>query len=196
MIYNECFKYNDRVIKTESKKKQIVLLNTNARLCDYLTGIELRYFKKYDKIPAFTIGKDGEIFKHYEPTMISNVIQRLNSSHIIFIALENLGWLSYDGKRNSYYDWKNNIFESPVLKKTWRNKEYWDFYSDIQINELIKLLNYLCIEFSITNRFIGHNTYVVDASEYEGILVRSNYSKEYYDLSPAFDFNKIIENKK
>lgn len=193
MIFNECFTFETRVNNTISKKTQILLLNTNAHIQDYLAGLSLRYFGKYNKIPAFTIAKDGEVFKHYNPENTSNLIPRVTSSHIIFIALENIGWLLYDEKNKTYYDWKNNIFSGDVFKKVWRNKEYWDKYSEVQINELNKLLDYLCIEYLINKNVVGHNTYIVDCNNYNGILVRSNYGKEYYDLSPAFDFTKIIK---
>lgn len=191
MKHNTCFTFDNRFKKSNIDKTQIVLLNTNAKLSDYLNAIQLRFFKRYDKIPAFTIAKDGEVYSHYNPNLSANIITDLNSSHIIFVALENLGWLSYDYQNDVYYDWKNNIFEGGVYKKNWRNKEYWDKYTEAQTHELNELLNYLCIEYDIKKTFIGHNTYVVDANEYDGILVRSNYSKQHYDLSPAFNFEKI-----
>jgi hypothetical protein len=56
---------NDLVSKSKTKKKQIVLTNTSYPIDDFLTRIKLRYNKKYNKVPAYTIDRFGTLFFHF-----------------------------------------------------------------------------------------------------------------------------------
>ena len=49
------------------------------------------------------------------------------------------------------------------------------------------------IEYNIIKDFIGNNIVINKPNTYRGVLNRSNYSKNYYDLSPAMDFKKLNE---
>ena len=82
------------------------------------------------------------------------------------------------------------------LNVEWRGKEYWAPYSDEQMKSLVELCKYLCKEFSINTTTLTHNTKINGVSKLEGITYKSNYNELYRDVSPAFDFNYLIENLK
>lgn len=186
-----------RAYKTKAKKKQIVLMNTGSEIEYFLNKIKNRYNSKYNKIPAFSISGSGEIYQHYDTTYVSGSLENLNfDRQAITIALENVGWLTKDDINNKYYDWLGDIYKKPVIEQSWRNKKYWASYTDIQLNVLSDLIDYLCIEYNIRKHFIGHNVLVDNPLNFNGILNRSNISKQHYDLTPAFDFEKLTEKLK
>ena len=76
----------------------------------------------------------------------------------------------------------------------WRNKYFWDKYSEEQLQSLVKLCTTLCDEFKIPKKFIGHNTKLNGVEKFNGIINRSNLSEDYTDLSPAFNFVYLLEN--
>ena len=46
---------------------------------------------------------------------------------------------------------------------------------------------------------MGHNTYIKNIEDFNGVIYRSNYNKYLTDVSPAWDFKKFknkIEEKK
>jgi len=53
------------------------------------------------------------------------------------------------------------------------------------------LINYLCEEYNIPKKCVGHNTYIDGVEFFEGIVYKSNYYKESTDLSPAWDYKKM-----
>jgi hypothetical protein len=59
--------------------------------------------------------------------------------------------------------------------------------------KLAELIDYLCIEHNIIKDFIGNNIIVNKPNTHRGIMNRSNYTKNYHDLSPAADFKTINE---
>jgi hypothetical protein len=185
---------NDLILKSKTNKKQIVLTNTSYPINDYLTRIKLRYNKKYNKVPAYTIDRSGTLFFHFNPENISNFFENefLNKTAIP-ISLENVGWLDYIEDKNIYVDWRGIEYKGNVIKKNWRNKKYWAEYTDEQINTLLELIDYLCIQHSISKNFVGNNVFMDDADKFNGILNRSNFNKNYHDLTPAFDFEKLTK---
>lgn len=195
--FNKTYFFDESLVhRTGYKKKQIVLLNTNYPVDDFLTKISLRYNKKYTKIPAYTIDLEGNIFQHMNPEDSSQIFENSEQNKAsIPIALENIGWLDFHEKTNTYTDWRGQPYFGDVIQKNWRGKKYWTPYSDTQIGALLDLLDYLCVEYSIEPMFIGHNVLIDNAKNFNGILNRSNFSKNHYDLTPAFDFNKLKKQK-
>jgi len=176
----------------ESLKSQIILLNTSVPINDYFTGLKLRYNGKYNRIPTYTISLSGEIFNHFNPKYSSNIFNdTIIDRQAITIALENVGWLTHNESENIYYDWKLSQYNGDIVEKQWRGKKYWATYSDNQFLGLIELLDYLCIEYSINKSFSGNNVMIHKPKIFNGILTRSNFSKDYYDLTPAMDFDKL-----
>lgn len=185
---------DDLVFKTRQNKKQIVLLNTGYPIDDFITKLKLRFNKKYNKIPAYTISRSGILYQHYNPKNYSPLFDKddINKA-VIPIAIENVGWLEYHKKTDAYLDWRGIKCNGAVIETNWRGKKLWADYTDEQVIVLSELINYLCIEYSIEKNFIGNNVLTHKPMNFKGILNRSNFSKNHYDLTPAFDFEKLTK---
>ena len=121
--------------------------------------------------------------------IINNFIQNPDiDNESIVICLENLGWFEKEVQNNGFKDCFGNIYkEVEVFEKKWRDKIYWDVFTEQQKNVIYPLLEKICTENNIKKRFIGHNTKVKGFNKFEGVLIRSNISQRYLDLNPSFD---------
>lgn len=181
-------------------KKQIVIGHTFGDNMNHYIGWKNRYNGKYKKNAAFTIDTDGSIYQHFDPKYYSNFLNIQDvDKYIIGIVLVNKGWLMRNIQTNEFFDFLSRPVKGDnVVNKRWRNHSYWAPYSNKQIESLIELCGYLSEKFGIKLQTLGHNTMINDIFEYEGVVFRSNYMKEFTDLSPAFDFidfkNKLEKN--
>mgnify|MGYP000079254165 FL=1 len=188
------FDDSEHIQKNRTKKKQIILLNTTCSLDEHLTKLKTRFNGKYNRLPCFFISQSGEIYQHYNPVYYSLLMEEHQiEKHCITIALENVGWLFKDSLTGKFTTWKGIEYSGEVIEVPWRNKKYWATYSDQQYEKLAELIDYLCIQHNIIKEFIGNNIVVNKPINHRGILNRGNYSKNYYDLSPAADFKKLNE---
>jgi hypothetical protein len=181
---------------TNLKKNQIILVNTAYEIDYFINKIINQYTNnQVIKTPTFSIDIDGNIYQHYDPEITKvNFLDNIFDDTAIVIALENVGWLNLNKKTKKFFDWKDSLYNNNVIEKSWRGKKYWANYTTQQFNALIELIDYLCIEYSIKKRFIGDNTFNPDILKFNGIINRSNFSKNHYDLSPAFDFEELSKN--
>jgi N-acetyl-anhydromuramyl-L-alanine amidase AmpD len=189
------FKIDDSlVIESKCKKEQIILTNTLCSIDDFLTKIKLRYNKKYNKVPAYTIDRSGTLYFHFNTKNRTNFFDDNTINEFgIAISLENVGWLDYIDQKREYVDWRGITYSGNVMEKSWRGKRYWADYTNEQMETLLQLIDYLCITHSINKNFIGNNVFVEGVQKFKGILNRSNLNKNYHDLTPAFDFDKLTE---
>lgn len=170
-------------------KKQIIICHTYREVNNYLNSLKFRKNGKFDKIPNFVITKEGKILKLIPEDGYTSFFdsKEVNKNSVI-ICLENLGWLSKVPLSNRYSNWINETTSKEVFIKKWREKNYWDTYSEEQINSLIELCKKILKKYSINKSFIGHNTKVDGIKIFNGIVCRSNYENKYTDVSPAFNF--------
>lgn len=186
-------------IGLNKKKKQIILNHTSREVGDYLTSLEFRYNRKYDKIPNYIITREGEVLQLLPETGYTNVFDNpvVNENSII-ITLENLGWLEKKPLLNYYINWIGSIYKQEVYNKKWRDYFFWEPYDDRQFDVAVKLCNELLDSMKIRKKFIGYNTYVSHIENYPGVVTRSNFDTKFTDLSPAFNyelFSKMIDNE-
>ncbi len=184
-------------------KSQIVLCNSMSSKMDHMNRWLNRMEGFNKRTTPFSIDTNGVIYKHYEPMYYSDVVNIESiDKHLIGITLVNEGYLTKIGDKNVMVNWIGDIYKrkSKVFYKEWRDKSYWAPYTTKQLNSLYRLCEYLCEEFDIPMEFIGHNTILSAPENYQGIMFRSNFSKYYFDVSPAFDFkyfyNKIYKTNK
>jgi len=181
------------------KKKQIILCHSYRPSSQYLNSLKYRNNGNYKKIPNYFITRDGKILNLISDDSYSEFFgDKLIDKDSISICLENLGWVNKKQLSNNYLNWIGDIYSEEVLHKKWRDKLTWSKYTEEQMNSLIELCKKLTKKFSINNNFIGHNTKVDGVKIFNGIVCRSNYSNNYTDLSPAFDFERLkkeIENE-
>lgn len=181
----------DNYITEIHDKHQIIVGHTSHTNMRHVIGWENRLNGKYKNTAAFTIDHKGKIFQHYDPKYQSCFLKNESiDKFIIPIVLENEGWLRKDEDTNKFLNWNGDIYEreDKVIEKKWRDNMYWAPYSTKQLNSLVDLTKYLCSAFDIPLQTIGHNTKVDVIFDYNGVVFRSNYDKDYTDLSPAFNY--------
>ncbi len=183
------------IFNTDLKKELIVLTNTTYPINDHLTKIKLRFNRKYNKVPSYTIDRVGALYLHHESEKCAYFFEdiELNKKSIV-ISLENVGWLDRVKDKDTYVDWRGMVYNGTITERYWRCKKYWADYTFEQIETLIQLIDYLCKKHNIEKNFVGHNVFFDGAKNFKGIVNRGNFNKNYYDLTPAFDFEEL--NKK
>ncbi len=183
-----------------TNKKLIVLGNSLSDKDNHITGWMNRMGGEYKKTSTYTIFRNGKIFEHFNPNYYSNFVgEEKIDKKIISITLENQGWLNKDLINKRYFNWVGNIYKrnKSVYEKRWRGFVYWDSYTKKQMKSCIFLINYLCENFSIEKKCVGHNTYIDGIDMFEGVTYRSNFQRDYTDLNPSWEFKKfkqLIEN--
>lgn len=183
---------NKNYFDSEHKKTKIVVGNTFSNHMNHYIGWQKRLNGFSKKTSSFTIDIDGNIYQHYDPKFYSSFVGVEDlDKQIISILIENQGYLIKNIDKNNYIDYVGNIYNGEVIEKKWRNNEYWATYNDHQIKSLIDLTKMLCNTFNIPLQVIEHNIKIDNINDYNGVLYKSNFSKRYTDLSPAWDYIKF-----
>ena len=176
------------------KKDKIVLTHTSRNLPEYLSSLTKRIYGKNFKVPHYVIGRDGVIHHLIEDTKETKYLinDKLNKESII-ISLENLGWLEKEPLKKHYLNWIGDIYKGEVFEKKWRDRHYWEPYSDEQVFSLLEVLNYLTEKMDIVFNVVEHNTLIKEINKYKGVVTRSNFSNNFTDLNPSFNFERILK---
>ena len=181
-------------------KKQIILCDTFRNSIDYISSLKFRNNGKYKKIPNYLITREGKVLSLLSDDSYSNFFEdsEINKNSII-ICIENLGWLEKVPLSHKYYNWINEEFNGEIFERKWREKIFWQKYTQEQYTSLKELSAKLTKKFSINKSFIGHNTKVDGIKIFNGIVCRSNYNNKFTDPNPSFDFEGLknfIENER
>jgi N-acetyl-anhydromuramyl-L-alanine amidase AmpD len=178
----------------QQKKKQIILTHTSRKVQNYLQSLKYRFNGKYNKIPNFVITKDGRILQLLENYEHTNYFSEPNiNRNGIIISLENLGWLQKEPLKDFYINWIGDIYDGIPFERKWRDYFFWDPYTENQITSLVGLTKNLFKEMKIESNIIGYNTKINGVERYEGLVTRSNFDVNFTDVSPAFNFEKLIK---
>lgn len=179
-------------------KKQIILCNSFRSSEKYLNSLKYRNNGDYKKVPNYFIDISGKIISLLPDDSVSNFFNdyEVNRNSII-ICLENNGWLNKTPFNLGYINWIGDIYNGEPYYKKWRDYDFWDVYTEAQMNSLASLCSEICDRMKINKKFIGHNIKTDINLKFNGILSRSNIYKSYTDVSPSFDiklFEKKLEN--
>lgn len=186
---------NFKPIGKNRDKTQIILCHTSREVGEYLTSLEFRYNGKYDKIPHFVVTKKGEVIQLLDERGFSNFFIDDNvGKKSVIVILENLGWLEKKPLTDHYINWNGSIYKGKVFEKKWRDYFFWEPYNEEQIVQTSKICSELCDELQIPKTCVGHNTKIEGMSQFEGVSSRSNFDLRFTDLSPSFDFEKLVKN--
>jgi hypothetical protein len=184
---------NNQISKFPSIKSQILLAHTSSTIEEYFTKISTRHHGTYDAPFTYTIDANGIVYNHFSPLHYSNLFNYHDiDSQIISVGLENAGWLKQKTP-DQFIDWKGHIYKGEVFEKIWRGYNFWAPYTPEQTQALLDLLGVLIKEYHIEPNFSGKNITLDDPQDFKGVLNRSNYYRCYYDLSPAFNFERITD---
>jgi N-acetyl-anhydromuramyl-L-alanine amidase AmpD len=179
----------------EDNKNQIILVHTGRPAENYLQSLKFRYNGKLNRIPNYVITRNGNILKLLNDGEYTDFFtnKHVNRNSIV-ICLENLGWLNKEPLKDYYVNWIGDIYKGVVYEKKWRDYYFWQPYTTLQVEATALLCKKLFKEKSIKNHLVGHNTKINGVEKFEGIVTRSNYSQNYTDLNPSFDFELFLKN--
>lgn len=176
--------------KTKHKKKQIILGGSLRSGSNRIKRLQNKRYGKSKEWCTFSINRNGKIFQHYDPVYYTDYMGVKDiDKHSISIVLENMGSVFYDYQTEKYLNW---IFEECneelVYEKNWKGFRYWEAYTEAQFDSTVALCRYLCDKYKIPVDSLGFNVHHMDAKNFQGIVTRSNFSVDYNDLNPSFNF--------
>jgi len=188
---------NLNITRRKSKKTQIFLYDTQRRLDDFLSKMKYRLNGKYEDVPHYVISKLGVVYQLFDTDHSSNTF---NDPQIdkkqIKIAVENLGWLNKDTITGVLYNWIGDPYRGEPHIRNWRNYYFWDVYSETQIKSLSELCNELFDKHKIIKQSVPSHGYLENASNFRGIVCKSNFSSIYTDINPSFNFGFFFNHAK
>ena len=192
----DIIKYGDfKPVGKQKKKRQIILAHTSRNINDYLQSLKFRFNGDFKRIPNYIITREGKIIQLLGNTEHSEYFKDPNiNRNSIIISLENLGWLQKEPLTDHYINWIGDIYKGEVFKKKWRDYFFWQPYTDTQIENLGLLCKELFEVVNIKPQIIEHNTKINGIEKYYGVVTKSNFSIDYTDVSPAFEFNELLKN--
>jgi len=180
--------------KQKFRKTQIVIGNTSNKGMTHFDIWNRKISGKYKGTSPYTIGLNGIVYEHYDPIYYSSFVKDTNlDKKIISIVLENEGWVTKDFNKKKYIMWDGDIYNrmDPLVERKWRGKLRWAPYSEKQLDSLVLLCNKLTDDFKIPKVVSSDNIIINEITSKDGIFYRGNYSKNFLDVSPAFDFNYL-----
>jgi hypothetical protein len=190
----DLIKYGEFEVGDHNNKIQIILLNTLRDKETFLNSVKYRFNGKNQKIPNYLITREGKIIQLLENTESPKFFldKKINQNSII-VCLENLGWLQKEPLNENYINWIGDIYKGNVFEKKWRDYFFWEPYSKIQIEATAFICKKLFEEIFIKRQAVGHNTKINGAERTEGVLCRSNFSQDFTDVNPSFDFELFLK---
>lgn len=185
------------IVKKKSKKTQILLYDTQRRADDFINKIRYRRNGKFDDVPHFLVTKLGMVYQLFDTNHSSNTFGDPNKDKkIIKIAIENLGWLNKNTITGFLYNWIGDPYRSEPHIRNWRNHYFWDKYNEEQMKNVSELCDLLCDKHEIFKQVVPSQGYLENASNFKGIVCKSNFSNIYTDINPSFNFRIFFTNAK
>lgn len=183
--------------KTTTPKTQIVLASSLRKDNHHILRLQHKDFGKTKSWNTYTVSRNGTIYQHYDPKNHSDFIGiKEADKQSISIVMENMGTL-YELPDGRYVNWINETCDAAnVVQKTWLGYNYWERFTDEQIEATAELCKSLCDEFSIHKTLMDFNTFHKDTQKFRGIVFRSNYVEESADINPLFkisNFNEMLQ---
>ena len=183
--------------KRKSKKTQILLYDTQRRVDDFINKIKYRKNGKYEDVPHFVVSKLGMVYQLFDTNYSSNTFDNPKIDRKqIKIAVENLGWLNKNTITGILHNWIGDPYRSEPHIRNWRNYYFWDKYGETQLNSLAELCEHLCEKHSIYKQTVPSQGYLEKASNFNGIICKSNFASIYTDINPSFNFRVFFSNPK
>jgi N-acetyl-anhydromuramyl-L-alanine amidase AmpD len=193
-MFNLIEKLSNNFVGTNQNKTQIILTHTSRDVEEYLTSLKYRMNGKFPRIPHYVVAKDGSVIQTLSEEQYSDFFyySQINEQSII-VSLENLGWLEKVPLKDQYTNWIGNIYKGVPYEKKWRDYFFWDPYTETQLISTAELCINLIKENKIERKCVGHNTQIEGIEKFGGIVSHSNFSKNFTDVSPAFNFEQFVK---
>lgn len=182
------------IYRRKTKKTQIFLYDTGRRLDDYMMKLRYRNNEQYDDIPHYIIKKTGEIIKIFDTNHSSKTFDKPEvDKRMVKIALENLGWLNKNTITGVLHNWIGDPYRSEPYIKKWRNRYFWDPYTEDQFRSLVELTKEICEKHNIPYQTVPGQGYLSNVRKFAGIVCKSNFLNIYTDINPSFNFNRFYK---
>jgi len=190
----------------ETLKKRIVLHHTAGYLKGDITTLTTH--DNHVSVP-FVIARNGTIYNLFPSKYWSYHLGRsaiggntVMSKSSVAIEVSNIGQLKlnngklYDYYGNIYCDESENQYYIK-LDTPWRGEHYFATYTEEQYLSIIKLLQFLKGRYNIPPDFLPEEQRLITLTEtqlktFSGILSHVSFRKDKSDMSPAFDYSKIV----
>ena len=183
--------------KRKTKKTQILLYDTQRRVDDFINKIKYRKNGKYEDVPHFVVSKLGMVYQLFDTNHSSNTFDNPKTDRKqIKIAIENLGWLNKNTITGILHNWIGDPYRSEPHIRNWRNYYFWDKYGETQLDAVANLCEMLCEKHDIFKQTVPSQGYLENASNFKGIICKSNFSSIYTDINPSFNFRVFFSNPK
>jgi N-acetyl-anhydromuramyl-L-alanine amidase AmpD len=183
------------IVKKKSKKTQILLYDTQRRIDDFVNKIKHRKNGNFEDIPHFIVSKLGQVYQVFDTNYSSNTFNNpYKDNRMIKIAIENLGWLNKNTITGVLNNWIGDPYRSEPYIRNWRNYYFWDKYNEFQTEAIYELCNDLCEKHNIFKQTVPSQGYIENASNFKGIVCKSNFSTIYTDINPSFNFEGFFNN--
>ena len=188
---------NLNITRRKSKKTQIFLYDTQRRTDDFLSKLKYRLNGKYDDIPHYIVSKLGVVYQLFDTNYSSITFDdpQIDKKQIK-IAVENLGWLNKNTITGVLNNWIGDPYRGEPHIRNWRNYYFWDVYPETQLRALSELCDELCDKHKITKQAVPSHGYLENASNFRGIVCKSNFSSIYTDINPSFNFGVFFNHAK
>jgi len=185
--------------KTVIPKTQIIVGMSLRKDNRHIIRLQHKEHGDTKKWNTYTISRNGTVYQHYDDKYHTDFLGiKEGDKRSISIVLENMGSL-FLLATDKYIDWLNEVCEKEnVIEKEWLGYEYWEKFSDKQIESLIGLCKKLCTKHGIPKNFIEFNNYHKEIHKFKGIVFRSNYIEDSSDMNPLLDIanlNEMLHNK-
>jgi N-acetyl-anhydromuramyl-L-alanine amidase AmpD len=185
------------IVKKKTKKKQILLYDTQRRVDDFVNKIKYRNNGTYSDVPHFIVSKLGQVYQVFDTNYSSTTFNEYDiDKKIIKIAIENLGWLNKNTITGILNNWIGDPYRAEPHVRSWRNYYFWDKYPDIQMEAISELCDILIEKHSIVKQIVPSQGYLKNSPNFNGIVCKSNFSSIYTDINPSFNFEVFFNNAK
>lgn len=185
------------IYRRKTKKKQILLYDTQRRFDDFIKKIKYRKNGNYDDIPHFVVTKFGVIYQLFDTNYSSTTFKDPEmDKKIIKIAIENLGWLNKNTINGVLNNWIGDPYRSDPYIRNWRGHYFWDRYTEDQDTSLSRLCEMLCEGHNIPKQIIQSQGFLENTHKFNGVVSKSNFSNIYTDINPSFNYKKIFHHAK
>ena len=180
--------------KTTSVKTQIVVGISLRKDNNHIIRLQHKDYGKTKKWNTFTISRDGTVYQHYDDKYHTDFLGvKEGDKKSISIVLENMGCL-FESASEKHMNWLNEYCdEDRVVEKEWLGYDYWEKFSDKQIESLILLSRELCEKHNIPKIFIEFHNYHKETHKFRGIVFRGNYIEDSSDMNPLLDIPQLNE---
>jgi hypothetical protein len=185
------------VTRRKTKKTQILLYDTQRRLDDFMSKLKYRKNGRYGDIPHFVVSKLGVVYQIFNTDYSSATFNDPNlDKRQIKIAVENLGWLNKNTINGLMTNWVGDPYRSEPYIRNWRERFYWDTYTEQQMLSLSLLCDHICDKHNISKRAVPSQGFIENVPNFKGIVCKSNFSNIYTDINPSFNFSILFNHDK